>query len=272
MIHSDPKSFNDAAEAAAVDSQRRTSRCVVGGRSGESRTRARTPRRASLAPSMRPTTNRAMPTSSPPHWPHWRPSRVQLYGTTIKRIDRVGGEVSGVVVSDAEGERTQRRRLCRRVGSYRRRCCPASALTHWSTPPGWLAPRCPARRQQIPAPKGSITDDEERWCSPPSVSGCASRGTAELNGFDTSLNTVRCEALTRRAKHHFPDLASGTRWNTGPAAPGDASNLPIIGQSKLKICTSIPVTGRWAGQKGRARHAHWLTSLPARCRKWTMRS
>jgi D-amino-acid dehydrogenase len=60
-------------------------------------------------------------------------------------------------------------------------------------------------------------------------------GTAELNGFNLDLNTVRCEALTKRAKHHFPDLCKWdevTYW-TGlrPATP---SNLPIIGQSKLK--------------------------------------
>jgi len=87
----------------------------------------------------------------------------------------------------------------------------------------------------VPAPKGSITDDEKKVVFTTIGDRLRIAGTAELNGFDTALNTVRCEALTRRAKHHFPDLCEWDKveyW-TGlrPATP---SNLPIIGQSKLK--------------------------------------
>lgn len=54
-------------------------------------------------------------------------------------------------------------------------------------------------------------------------------GTAEFNEYDLSLNPVRCEALTKRAKELFPtglDLNSVKYW-TGlrPATP---SNVPII--------------------------------------------
>ena len=85
------------------------------------------------------------------------------------------------------------------------------------------------------APKGSITDDEMKIVFTTIGDRLRIAGTAELNGFDTTLNPVRCAALTRRARHHFPDLCDweAVKYWTGlrPATP---SNLPIIGQSKLK--------------------------------------
>jgi len=60
-------------------------------------------------------------------------------------------------------------------------------------------------------------------------------GTAELAGYNTELNPVRCEALTRRASEWFGDAIDASRasyW-TGlrPATP---SNVPLIG------CTRYP--------------------------------
>ncbi len=59
-------------------------------------------------------------------------------------------------------------------------------------------------------------------------------GTAELSGYGTELNRLRCEALTRRAEEIFPGVldASRVEYWTGlrPATP---SNVPYIGRSKL---------------------------------------
>ncbi len=60
-------------------------------------------------------------------------------------------------------------------------------------------------------------------------------GTAELSGYDLSLNDVRCEALKRRTFEIFPDCgdaASATFW-TGlrPATP---SNVPLIGPTRYR--------------------------------------
>jgi D-amino-acid dehydrogenase len=60
-------------------------------------------------------------------------------------------------------------------------------------------------------------------------------GTAELSGYDTALNAVRCEALVRRAFALFPDCgdrASASFW-TGlrPATP---SNVPLVGRTRLR--------------------------------------
>ena len=60
-------------------------------------------------------------------------------------------------------------------------------------------------------------------------------GTAELNGYNTELNTVRCEAIVKRVMQLFPDAGDATRaefW-TGlrPATP---SNLPCLGATKYR--------------------------------------
>lgn len=59
-------------------------------------------------------------------------------------------------------------------------------------------------------------------------------GTAELSGYGTELNRVRCESLTRRAEEIFPGVLETEKaeyW-TGlrPATP---SNVPYIGRSRL---------------------------------------
>jgi len=60
-------------------------------------------------------------------------------------------------------------------------------------------------------------------------------GTAELNGFETSINMVRCEAILRRTRELFPGMTDGcqaTYW-TG-LRPSTPSNVPYVGRSKIK--------------------------------------
>jgi D-amino-acid dehydrogenase len=58
-------------------------------------------------------------------------------------------------------------------------------------------------------------------------------GTAELNGYNTEINQVRCEAIVRRVMELFPDAgdpSQATYWaGLRPATP---SNLPCIGPTK----------------------------------------
>ena len=60
-------------------------------------------------------------------------------------------------------------------------------------------------------------------------------GTAELTGWDTSLNPTRCEALTARTFDLLPDAGdrSSVRYWTGlrPATP---SNAPLIGTTRYR--------------------------------------
>jgi D-amino-acid dehydrogenase len=58
-------------------------------------------------------------------------------------------------------------------------------------------------------------------------------GTAELNGYNTEINRVRCEAIVKRIQSLFPDAgdtSKATFWaGLRPATP---SNVPIIGATR----------------------------------------
>jgi D-amino-acid dehydrogenase len=58
-------------------------------------------------------------------------------------------------------------------------------------------------------------------------------GTAELNGYDTGINEVRCQAIVKRVMELFPDAGDPSRatyWaGLRPATP---TNLPCVGLTK----------------------------------------
>ena len=60
-------------------------------------------------------------------------------------------------------------------------------------------------------------------------------GTAELNGYDTSINDVRCGSILARARQLFPsggDFERAQRWaGLRPATPG---NVPAIGSTRVR--------------------------------------
>ena len=79
----------------------------------------------------------------------------------------------------------------------------------------------------------SLTDDEYKLVFSRFGDRLRIAGTAELNGYSTELNLVRCEASVRRVRQLFPDMTDGqnAQYWTGlrPATP---SNVPYIGRSK----------------------------------------
>jgi D-amino-acid dehydrogenase len=160
------------------------------------------------------------------------------YNTTIKRIERSGGEVSGVAVTDEKGERTEKAdAYVVALGSYSAALLLGAGVDALIYPAKGYSATLPIVNQlgAPPAPLGSITDDEMKIVFTTIGDRLRIAGTAELNGFDTTLNPVRCAALTKRAQHHFPGLCDwgAVQYWTGlrPATP---SNLPIIGQSNVK--------------------------------------
>jgi D-amino-acid dehydrogenase len=79
----------------------------------------------------------------------------------------------------------------------------------------------------------SLTDDEHKLVFSRLGERLRIAGTAELNGYNTELNEVRCRALLRRTLELFPgagDAARAQYW-TGlrPATP---SNVPYIGATR----------------------------------------
>jgi D-amino-acid dehydrogenase len=81
----------------------------------------------------------------------------------------------------------------------------------------------------------SLTDDEHKLVFSRFGDRLRIAGTAELNGYDLSLNPVRCEAIVRRTLDIFPGVSRpelASYWaGLRPATPG---NVPYIGRSKVQ--------------------------------------
>jgi D-amino-acid dehydrogenase len=85
------------------------------------------------------------------------------------------------------------------------------------------------------APSVSLTDEAFKIVISRLGSRLRAAGTAELAGYDTSINEVRCAAIARRVRQLFPQLGAATtleRWSgLRPATP---NNVPVIGASPLR--------------------------------------
>lgn len=88
------------------------------------------------------------------------------------------------------------------------------------------------------APLGSISDEAHKLVFTRLGRRLRVAGTAELNGYDTRINAVRCEALLQRTRALFPQmvfpeggLAALQPW-TG-LRPMTPAGLPCIGPTRL---------------------------------------
>lgn len=85
------------------------------------------------------------------------------------------------------------------------------------------------------APTISITDDAKKIAFTRLGDNLRVAGTAELSGYNLELNSVRCEALTRRASEWFGnaiDTSCASYWaGLRPATP---SNVPVIGRTRYR--------------------------------------
>lgn len=84
------------------------------------------------------------------------------------------------------------------------------------------------------APTVSITDESHRIVCSRLGDRLRIAGTAELTGFDPSVNPARCEAILRRARRLFPQIeidGPPEYWaGLRPATPG---NVPVIGRGRF---------------------------------------
>jgi D-amino-acid dehydrogenase len=156
------------------------------------------------------------------------------YETKIDALRAAGGRVTGVALKGASGgaaETLAADAYVVALGSY-------SPLLLW--PIGISIPVYPAKGYSATlsteghagAPVVSLTDDAYKLVFSRLGNRMRVAGMAELNGYNTDLNLVRCAALVKRAKELFPEAADydhPTYW-TGlrPATP---SNCPLIGRT-----------------------------------------
>jgi D-amino-acid dehydrogenase len=79
----------------------------------------------------------------------------------------------------------------------------------------------------------SMTDDEYKLVFSRLGERLRIAGTAELNGYDTSINRVRCDAIVRRTTELFPGAGDARRaefW--AGLRPTTPSNVPYIGATR----------------------------------------
>ena len=157
------------------------------------------------------------------------------YGREIRRIDVAGGKVTGLVATDPEGveHAFTADAYVVALGSY-------SPLVTRRI--GLRLPIYPTKGYSATvdvidaskAPSVSITDDAAKIVFSRLGDRLRIAGTAELSGYSTDLNMVRCEALTKRAKEVVPgaaNYAKATFW-TG-LRPSTPSNVPLIGRTRF---------------------------------------
>ncbi len=154
--------------------------------------------------------------------------------TTIRQLSHTGGLISGVDVRDAEGRSGMLAAdafvVC--LGSYSPRLV---------APLGEVLPIYPVKGYSVTAPVAdaskapevSLTDESRRIVCSRLGNRLRVAGTAELNGFDTSIRPERIRAITDWVEKRFPGAIDATQvspWaGLRPATPG---NLPIIGKGR----------------------------------------
>jgi D-amino-acid dehydrogenase len=158
-----------------------------------------------------------------------------LYGHNVQALRSARGEIDHVETTDADG------RFGRLIGD-------AYVLALGSFSPMLSAPLgirlaiYPAKGYSITMPvkdagrsySVSLTDDEYKLVFSRLGDRLRIAGTAELNGYDRSLNLVRCNAIVRRTLDLFPGAGDASRvefWSgLRPATP---SNVPYVQRSAL---------------------------------------
>ena len=157
-----------------------------------------------------------------------------LYGREIRGLQARADQVTGVAVRHGGADELMKSdAYVVALGSY-------SPLV--TRPIGLDLPVYPAKgysasvpiRDASKAPSVSLTDDAAKIVITRLGDRMRIAGTAELSGYSTDLNALRCAALTRRASEMFPDAGEygqATFW-TG-LRPSTPSNVPIIGGTRF---------------------------------------
>ncbi|CAG0977602.1 D-amino-acid dehydrogenase [Rhodocyclaceae bacterium] len=152
------------------------------------------------------------------------------YGMAVGGLAAEGGRIAGVRLADAS---------MLVADAY------VVALGSWSplllAPLGVAAPVYPAKGYSVtiplaegsPAPTVSLTDDGHKIVFSRLGDRLRVAGTAEFNGYDTSINVTRCDAILKRVFAMFPALERRDGIDTWaglrPATPG---NVPLVGATR----------------------------------------
>ncbi|WP_426176679.1 D-amino acid dehydrogenase [Massilia sp. TWR1-2-2] len=156
------------------------------------------------------------------------------YNTTATRLISEGDAVSGVEIIDGDG----RHRLLRAdafviaLGSFSTALLAPLGIRLDIYPGKGYSATYPIIDPDA-APTVSLTDDGHKLVMSRLGSRLRVAGTCELNGYSRALNSIRCDAITRRVQALFPhacDYNSVAYWaGLRPLTP---SNVPYIGKTR----------------------------------------
>ncbi|MEX2240825.1 MAG: D-amino acid dehydrogenase [Burkholderiales bacterium] len=156
-----------------------------------------------------------------------------LRQSTVESLGVEGGRVSAVRTG---GERLPAEAFVVALGSYSARllaplgiAIPVYPLKGYSvTLP--LPPEIAAH-----APTVSLTDEAHKLVISRLGMRLRCAGTAELTGYDTTINKKRCEAIVRRLRELFPALArAGAAEFWAGLRPATPNNVPVIGRTRFE--------------------------------------
>src|SRR5262245_37802496 len=152
-----------------------------------------------------------------------------LYGRNIVSLAREGGRIGGVSLED---ELLRADAYVVALGAYSPLLTRKVGIDLRIYPAKGYSATVPIA-EASKAYSVSLTDDEYKLVFSRLGDRLRIAGTAELNGYNTELNSVRCQALLRRTEALFPGAGDASRaqfW-TGlrPATP---SNVPYIGSTR----------------------------------------
>jgi D-amino-acid dehydrogenase len=156
------------------------------------------------------------------------------FGTAIRAIEAADSDVKAVRLST--GESVSADAYVVSLGSY-------SPLL--LKPLGVRIPVYPLKGYSITLPLGpgeasaaptvSLTDEAFKIVISRLGNRLRAAGTAELTGYDTSVNPVRCAAIARRIRDLFPGLgAITTVENWSGLRPATPNNVPVMGKTKFR--------------------------------------
>ena len=155
------------------------------------------------------------------------------FGEAVSAIEASGDSVSAVRLRDAA--RVTADAYVVSLGSY---SAPLLA------PLGVRIPVYPLKGYSITLPLGpaeleaapsvSLTDEGSKIVISRLGNRLRAAGTAELAGYDTSVNAARCAAIARRVRQLFPALGAVTTVeNWAGLRPATPSNVPLIGRTRF---------------------------------------
>ncbi len=156
------------------------------------------------------------------------------FNVGVDRIEVEAGRVSRVVIEDEVGieESVRADAFVVSLGSYSRRVLDPIRIALPIYPVKGYSVTLPVGPEDV-APTVSLTDHERKIVISRLGDRLRVAGTAELAGYDTAINAVRCEALVKRCFELLPKAGrrDEAEYWTGlrPATP---SNLPCIGRTR----------------------------------------